>query len=164
MFATGHHNGMNGGQEPAPKYFYYRVFEEGLGLYVRNQFAPDKSLGRVDERRVFPKTVAIFKRAVAKHENISLSRVAKLLFTPEGSDAPEAAQITTADPSAPGASIQNPFLIVLSKVVDGVADIVMSQEDEHLAAYEGRPQGWVDIQPSSSSETSVYREVTPTVS
>ncbi|KAF8313672.1 hypothetical protein DL93DRAFT_2081008 [Clavulina sp. PMI_390] len=32
----------------------------------------------------------------------------------------------------------------------------MSQEDVNLAAYEGRPQGWVDVQPISSSETSVY--------
>jgi len=88
------------------------VFDDGLAELSKQAFDPDDpSLGRVLSSRIFsPQAVGVFKRAVARLENIDISRLAALHFRP-GDDIPNATAITADDVSTPGASPEQSLLL-----------------------------------------------------
>lgn len=122
----------------------------------------DPSVGRILVSRIAPpRTVGNFKRAVAQVEMLNLSRFESLKFSEDGEDVPddhvldlppdskestedeeEEPTETSEESTVPGATVKNPFVILLLRLIDDVADVVMSKTEPGKAAYPNRPTGW----------------------
>ncbi|KAF8313627.1 hypothetical protein DL93DRAFT_2228397 [Clavulina sp. PMI_390] len=141
------------------KYFYYRITEDSLALTCQQAFDPqDPSMGRVLAHRILPPTVSSFKKALSRLEGISFSRIIALKFStdPESSALLDTITLSTMDRAAPGASPSRPIIITIAKVVNGVAEVVMSTTEPGKAATAERPDGWAicDCRLTSTSSLS----------
>ncbi|KAF8313669.1 hypothetical protein DL93DRAFT_1155787 [Clavulina sp. PMI_390] len=127
------------------KYFYYQVVEDGLARTSQQSFDNrDTSIGRVVATRFFPPTVKTFKASLWALEGIRPSRVISFKLTSESPEegSEDTVALAIGDPDAPGAYPQSPFIILVTRLEDGVADVAISPGSSDQALSSDCPQGW----------------------
>ncbi|KAF8313677.1 hypothetical protein DL93DRAFT_2228435 [Clavulina sp. PMI_390] len=134
----------------APNYFYYQIVEDRLALLSKQPFDQrDPTIGRVGANRIQPSTVESFKHALSRLEQIPLSRIISFCFSSDVSsqDQSDIAVLSTVDSAAPGASPARPFIITVSPIINGVAEVALSTTEPGKATSSLCPEGWVTCRP-----------------
>lgn len=103
------------------------------------------SVGRIHSSRIAStRNGGMFKRALSKLLNIPLSRFASLRYTFETSDLEDQTMLPhDAKPNSPGTSPDRPFIVILSEMIGGVAEPVISRITPHKVVYPEKPVGWL---------------------
>jgi len=107
----------------------------------------EPSIGRIRARDIAPpRSVGIIKRAIAKAEQIELSRINDLflLAGANGEAAEDKMRLDILDERGrgPGGSPEVPIAIVLGQEVDDVASVAMSHTEPGRVINHDRPKGW----------------------
>lgn len=98
----------------------------------------------------------MFKRAVATLVGIPISRFASLHFSLDGPEQTDSLVLSSADDKAPGISSDQPFMIILSQILDGIAEPVISPSCRYKLAYPGRPVGWKEARMKATNVPSIF--------
>lgn len=118
------------------------MFDNNLAILTRDAINSNPSIGRVLCDRIYPTTVGALKRAIACLENINPSRFAALRFSADGVEVADSTVLTSLDDHSPGISKDLPFFITLSRVLNGVADPVLSPSEPTKVSFAEKPTGW----------------------
>lgn len=123
---------------------HYRIFDDGLAILPRDSDATDldPSIGKVICGRIYPSTVGVFKRAIARHEGINPSRIAALRFSADGGEIADSTILTSLDDHGPGIPEDQPFFITLSRMTDGISEPVLSPTEPEKVSCSEKPVGW----------------------
>lgn len=116
-----------------------------LSIPVRNALPNNPYTGRVLASRIkAPRTIDAFRRAVSLLESIKLSRIGDIMLDEEsGVGLASDSRLPTLSDGTTGMSSDQPLLLMLSRVIDGVAEpCVVSAEEPRLLHLE-MPEGWM---------------------
>lgn len=126
----------------------YRIFDDALAIELKSSIPNDPFTGRVLASPIrAPRTIDLFRRAIAVLESISLSRLG-CIFDYEESELTDGLAGETPLPilslNLPGTTKEQPFFIVLSRIINGVAEPYLSSTDKNQLLYLEKPLGWVE--------------------
>lgn len=138
------------------------MFDSGLAILPEDAIPGDPSIGRILASRIAPpRTVEMFKRALSKLLGISLSRFASLHLSLDGTEQDDSVMLPWMDDNAPGMSPQQPLVVMLSQIVNGVATPVTSRACLYKLAYPEKPIGWWEGRLISPHTPTLYFETSP---
>ncbi|KAF8313639.1 hypothetical protein DL93DRAFT_2080961 [Clavulina sp. PMI_390] len=97
------------------------------------------------------------KKALSRLEKIHYSRIISFRFgsSDNSQDISDSSTVSALDTAAPGASPNRPFIIHVTRVHAGVADVAESPTKEGKAASGERPVGWATCEISAGSAAQV---------